>query len=84
MSFKEYIMKKLLVDCSHYPFCYFPQLDLGISVEEFDLYNYEEFDTTFFETYYSFPKYGLCDFSSFGDLLDAFAKKFDYDSFEYI
>lgn len=76
-------MKKLLVDCSHYPCCYFPQLDLGISVEEFHLYNYEEFDTTFFETYYSFSKYGLHDFSSFGDLLDAFAKKFDYDSFEY-
>ena len=47
-------MKNLLVDCSHYPFCYFPQLDLGISVEEFDLYNYEEFDTTFFKTYYFF------------------------------
>ena len=76
-------MKKLLVDCSRYPFCYFPQLDLGIVVEEFDLYNYEEFDTTFFETYYSFSKYGLCDFSSFDDLLEAFAKKFDYDSFEY-
>ncbi|WP_107770448.1 hypothetical protein [Campylobacter concisus] len=77
-------MKKLLVDCSRYPFCYFPQLDLGIVVEEFDLYNYEEFDTTFFETYYSFSKYGLCDFSSFGDLLDAFAEKFDYDCFEHI
>lgn len=76
-------MKKLLVDCSLYPFCYFPQLDLGIVVEEFDLYNFEEFDTTFFETYYSFSKYGLCDFSSFDDLLDAFAKKFDYDCFEY-
>ena len=71
-------MKKLLVDCSRYPFCYFPQLDLGIFVEEFDLYNYEEFDTTFF------AKYGLCDFSSFGDLLDDFAKKFDYDCFEHI
>ena len=77
-------MKKLLVDCSRSPFCYFPQLDLGIVVEEFDLYNYEEFDTTFFETYYSFSKYGLCDFSSFGDLLDAFAEKFDYDCFEHI
>ena len=77
-------MKKLLVDCSRYPFCYFPKLDLGIVVEEFDLYNYEEFDTTFFETYYSFSKYGLCDFSSFGDLLDAFAEKFDYDCFEHI
>ena len=76
-------MKKLL-DCSHYPCCYFPQLDLGISVEEFHLYNYEEFDTTFFETYYSFSKYGLYDFSSFDDLLEAFAKKFDYDSFEHI
>ena len=72
-------MKKLLVDCSHYPFCYFPQLYLGISVEEFDLYDYEDF-----ETYYSFSKYGLCDFSSFGDLLYAFAKKFNYDCFEYI
>lgn len=77
-------MKNLLVDCSHYPFCYFPQLDLGIVVEEFHLYNYEEFDTTFFETYYSFSKYGLSDFSSFADLLNAFAKKFDYDSFEHI
>ena len=77
-------MKKLLADCSLYPFCYFPQLDLGIVVEEFDLYNYEEFDTTFFETYYSFSEYGLCDFSSFDDLLDAFAKKFDYDCFKLI
>ena len=67
-------MKNLLVDLSRYPFCFFPQLDLGINVEEFHLYNYEEFDTTFFETYYSFSKYGLCDFSSFDDLLDAFAK----------
>ncbi|ORI07770.1 hypothetical protein A3835_04535 [Campylobacter concisus] len=77
-------MKKLLVDCSFYPFCYFPQLVLGIVVEEYYLYDYEEFDTTFFKTYYSFSEYGLCDFSSFGDLLDAFAKKFDYDCFEYI
>ena len=84
MNFKEYIMKKLLVDCSNYPFCYFPQLDLGINVEEFHLYNYEEFDTTFFKTYYSFSEYGLCDFSCFGDLLDAFAKKFDYDCFELV
>ncbi len=77
-------MKKLLVDCSRYPFCYFPQLDLGIVVEEFHLYNYEEFDTTFFETYYSFSEYGLCDFSSFDDLLDSFAKKFDYVCFKII
>ena len=77
-------MKNLLVECSCYPYCFFPQLGLGISVEEFDLYNYEEFDTTFFETYYSFSKYGLRDFSSFDDLLDAFAKKFDYDCFEHI
>ena len=77
-------MKKLLVDCSFYPFCYFPQLVLGIVVEEYYLYDYEEFDTTFFKTYYSFSEYGLCDFSSFGDLLDAFAKKFDYDCFEHI
>ena len=77
-------MKKLLVDCSFYPFCYFPQLVLGIVVEEYYLYDYEEFDTTFFKTYYSFSKYGLCDFSSFDDLLDAFAKKFNYDSFEHI
>lgn len=77
-------MKKLLVDCSFYPFCYFPQLVLGIVVEEYYLYDYEEFDTTFFKTYYSFSEYGLCDFSSFGELLDAFAKKFDYDCFEYI
>ena len=84
MNFKEYIMKKLLVDCSFYPFCYFPQLVLGIVVEEYYLYDYEEFDTTFFKTYYSFSEYGLCDFSSFGELLDAFAKKFDYDCFEYI
>ena len=69
-------MKKLLVDCSHYPCCYFPQLDLGICVEEFD--------TTFFKTYYSFSKYGLRDFSSFDDLLDAFAKKFDFDCFELV
>lgn len=77
-------MKKLLVDCSRYPFCFFPQLDLGINVEEFELYNYEEFDNSFFETYYSFSEYGLCDFSSFDDLLDAFAKKFDYDCFELV
>lgn len=77
-------MKKLLVDCSHYPFCYFPQLDLGISVEEFDLFDYEEIDTAFFKTFYSFSKYGLCYFSIFDDLLDAFAKKFDYDCFECI
>lgn len=76
-------MKNLLVDLSHYPSCFFPQLDLGINVEEFHLYNYEDFDNSFFETYYSFSEYGLCDFSSFDDLLDAFAKKFDYDSFEY-
>ena len=75
-------MKNLLVDLSHYPSCFFPQLDLGINVE-FHLYNYEDFDNSFFETYYSFSEYGLCDFSSFDDLLDAFAKKFDYDSFEY-
>jgi hypothetical protein len=84
MSFKEYIMKNLLVDLSRYPFCFFPQLDLGINVEEFELYNYEEFDNSFFETYYSFSEYGLCDFSSFDDLLDAFAKKFDYDCFKLI
>ena len=77
-------MKKLLVDCSNYPFCYFPQLDLGIVVEEFYLYNYEDFDNSFFETYYSFSEYGLCDFSSFDNLLDAFAKKFDYDCFELV
>ena len=77
-------MKKLLVDCSFYPFCYFPQLVLGIVVEEYYLYDYEEFDTTFFKTYYSFSEYGLCDFSSFDDILEAFAKKFDYDSFEHI
>lgn len=84
MIFKEYIMKNLLVDLSRYPFCFFPQLDLGINVEEFELYNYEEFDNSFFETYYSFSEYGLCDFSSFDDLLDAFAKKFDYDCFKLI
>lgn len=84
MSFKEYILKNLLVDLSRYPFCFFPQLDLGINVEEFELYNYEEFDNSFFETYYSFSEYGLCDFSSFDDLLDAFAKKFDYDCFKLI
>ena len=77
-------MKNLLVDLSRYPFCFFPQLDLGINVEEFELYNYEEFDNSFFETYYSFSEYGLCDFSSFDDLLDAFAKKFDYDCFELV
>ncbi|WP_107832907.1 hypothetical protein [Campylobacter concisus] len=77
-------MKNLLVDLSRYPFCFFPQLDLGINVEEFELYNYEEFDNSFFETYYSFSEYGLCDFSSFDDLLDAFAKKFDYDCFKLI
>ncbi len=77
-------MKNLLVDLSRYPFCFFPQLDLGINVEEFELYNYEEFDNSFFETYYSFSEYGLCDFSSFDDLLDAFAKKFDYDYFKLI
>lgn len=77
-------MKKLLVDCSFYPFCYFPQLVLGIVVEEYYLYDYEDFDDTSFKTYYSFSEYGLCDFSSFGDLLDAFAKKFDYDCFEHI
>lgn len=47
-------MKNLLVDLSHYPFCFFPQLDLGINVEEFELYDYEDFDNSFFETYYSF------------------------------
>ena len=77
-------MKNLLVDLSRYPFCFFPQLDLGINVEEFELYNYEDFDNSFFETYYSFSEYGLCDFSSFDDLLDAFAKKFDYDCFKLI
>ena len=77
-------MKNLLVDLSRYPFCFFPQLDLGINVEEFELYNYEEFDNSFFETYYSFSEYGLCDISSFDDLLDAFAKKFDYDCFELV
>lgn len=77
-------MKKLLVDCSFYPFCYFPQLVLGIVVEEYYLYDYEDFDDTSFKTYYSFSEYGLCDFSSFDDLLEAFAKKFDYDSFEHI
>ena len=77
-------MKNLLVDLSHYPFCFFSQLDLGINVEEFHLYNYEDFDNSFFETYYSFSEYGLCDFSSFDDLLDAFAKKFDYDCFELV
>ena len=77
-------MKNLLVDLSRYPFCFFPQLDLGINVEEFELYNYEEFDNSFFETYYSFSEYGLCDFSCFDDLLDAFAKKFDYDCFKLI
>ena len=77
-------MKNLLVDLSRYPFCFFPQLDLGINVEEFELYNYEEFDNSFFETYYSFSEYGLCDFSSFDDLLYAFAKKFDYDCFKLI
>lgn len=77
-------MKNLLVDLSRYPFCFFPQLDLGINVEEFELYDYEDFDNSFFETYYSFSEYGLCDFSSFDDLLDAFAKKFDYDCFKLI
>ena len=77
-------MKNLLVDLSHYPFCFFPQLYLGINVEEFHLYNYEDFDNSFFETYYSFSEYGLCDFSSFDNLLDAFAKKFDYDCFELV
>ena len=77
-------MKKLLVDCSFYPFCYFPQLVLGIVVEEYYLYDYEDFDDTSFKTYYSFSEYGLCDFSSFDDLLEAFAKKFDYDCFEHI
>ena len=77
-------MKNLLVDLSRYPVCFFPQLDLGINVEAFELCNYEEFDNSFFETYYSFSEYGLCDFSSFDDLLDAFAKKFDYDCFKLI
>ena len=77
-------MKNLLVDLSRYPSCFFPQLDLGINVEEFELYDYEDFDDTSFKTYYSFSEYGLCDFSSFDDLLDAFAKKFDYDCFKLI
>lgn len=77
-------MKKLLVECSCYPYCFFPQLDLDIVVEEFESYDYEDFDYVFFKTYYSFFEYGLCDFSSFDDFLDSFAKKFDYDSFEHI
>ena len=41
-------MKNLLVECSCYPYCFFPQLGLCIVVEEFELYDYEDFDDTFF------------------------------------
>lgn len=77
-------MKKLLVDLSHYPCAYFPQLDISMDIEEHHLYNYEEFDTTFFETYYSFSKFGLFDFTDSHDLLLAFAQIFEYDSIEYV
>lgn len=84
MNFKGVEMKVLLVDLSHYPYAYFPQLERGMDVDEYHEYNYEEYDNTFFETYHSFPEEKLYGFSDLDDLLTAFCLKIGYDYFDIV
>lgn len=80
-------MSVLLVDASHYPCLQFPQLDIGLTVDETRI-AIEDGDNvysdSFFNTLYSFPSENLGGFDDDGQLLEAFAKKYGYDDFEYV
>ena len=80
-------MKKLLVDASHYPCLEFPQLDIGLIVDEARVVIEDGdnvYSAPFFNTLYSFPSENLWGFDDDGELLVAFAKKYGYDNFEYV
>ena len=80
-------MKKLLVDASHYPCLEFPQLDIGLIVDESRVAiddGDNVYSAPFFNTLYSFPSENLWGFDDDGELLVAFAKKCGYDDFEYV
>lgn len=80
-------MKILLVDASHYPCLEFPQLEIGLTVDETRV-SIEDGDNVysapFFNSFYSFPSENLYGYDDDGDLLVAFAKKHGYDNFEYV
>lgn len=80
-------MSVLLVNAEHYPCLEFPQLDIGLTVDESRV-AIEDGDNVysapFFNTFYSFPSEKLFGFDDDGQLLEAFAKKYGYDDFEYI
>lgn len=80
-------MKILLVDASHYPCLGFPQLGIGLTVDESRVAIDEGdnvYSAPFFNAFYSFPSEKLWGFDDDGQLLEAFAKKYGYDDFEYI
>lgn len=80
-------MKILLVDASHYPCLEFPQLDIGLTVDETRV-SIEDGDNVysapFFNSFCSLPSENLYGYDDDGDLLVAFAKKHGYDNFEYV
>lgn len=80
-------MKILLVDASHYPCLEFPQLDIGLTVDETRV-SIEDGDNVysapFFNSFYSFPSENLYGYDDDVDLLVDFAKKHGYDNFEYV
>ena len=80
-------MNVLLVDASHYPCLEFPQLDIGLTVDETRVAIEDGgnvYSDPFFNTFYSFPSENLGGFDDDGQLLKAFAKKYGYDDFEYV
>ena len=80
-------MKILLVDASHYPCLEFPQLGIGLTVDETRV-SIEDGDNVysapFFNSFYSFPSENLYGYDDDGDLLVAFAEKYGYSSFRYL
>ena len=80
-------MNVLLVDASHYPCLEFPQLDIGLTVDETRVAIDEGdnvYSAPFFNAFYSFPSENLYGYDDDGDLLFAFAKKYGYSSFRYL
>ena len=80
-------MRKLLVDMSHYPCLEFPQLNMGLTVEETRT-AIEDGDNVwsapFFNSFVSFPSEKLWGFNTDGELLNAFAKKYGFDGVEVV
>ena len=72
-------MSVLLVNASHLPCLEFFQLGIcltvRVSIDDGDGY---------FDTFYSFPSENLYGYVYVEKLLEAFAKKYGYDNFEYV